>query len=148
MDRVTAYLSADVPASFVPTIMHGDYHMFNVMIAPEPPGRVVAIVDWETATIGDPLLDLVGFCELWGSAAPAPEWPGREELIARYRSRRSVEIPESLDYYSVLYNFRMSVLLEGIYQRSRHDPSRLDVAQMGETAMGFLERATAIVDAT
>jgi len=63
--RVTAWLEANLPGHFEPTIMHGDFHMLNALIAPDAPGRVVAILDWETATIGDPLLDLAGFCEVW-----------------------------------------------------------------------------------
>jgi aminoglycoside phosphotransferase (APT) family kinase protein len=76
--------------------MHGDFHMFNALIAAEPPGKVTAIIDWETATIGDPLLDLIGFCEIWGKATAGPGWPRRAELIARYREQRDLELPSDL----------------------------------------------------
>lgn len=141
LDRVTSFLSANIPSSYEPSLMHGDFHMFNALIAAEPPGKVTAIIDWETATIGDPLLDLIGFCEIWGKATSGPGWPRREELIARYRTQREIELPKDLSYYEVLYNFRMAVLLEGIYQRSLHDETRPDLVDVGDGAMGFLQRA-------
>jgi len=146
LERVTTFLSANIPDSYEPSLMHGDFHMFNALIAAEPPGRVTAILDWETATIGDPLLDLIGFCEIWGKATAGPGWPRRDELIARYQSRRSVEMPNDLSYYEVLYNFRMAVLLEGIYQRSLHDSTRPNLEDVGVGAMGFLTRALEVLD--
>ena len=146
LERVTAFLSENLPASFEPSLMHGDFHMFNALIAPEPPGNVTAIIDWETATIGDPLLDLIGFCEIWGKATSGPGWPRRAELIARYRNQRDLDLPDDLSYYEVLYNFRMAVLLEGIYQRSLHDATRPDLVDVGAGAMGFLERALEVLD--
>ena len=144
--RITDFLSANIPGSYKPTLMHGDFHMFNALVTATPPGRVAAILDWETATIGDPLLDLIGFCEIWGKATAAPGWPRRDELIARYQSCRSIEMPSDLAYYEVLYNFRMAVLLEGIYQRSLHDPSRPDLEDVGAGAMGFLIRALEVLE--
>ena len=145
LDRVTEFLSTNLPASFEPSLMHGDFHMFNALIAVEPPGRVTAILDWETATIGDPLLDLIGFCEIWGRATSGPGWPSRDRLIARYRERRDIELPADLSYYEVLYNFRMAVLLEGIFQRSLHDPTRPVLDDVGNGAMGFLDRALEVL---
>lgn len=145
LDRVTEFLSANLPDTFEPSLMHGDFHMFNALIAIEPPGQVTAILDWETATIGDPLLDLIGFCEIWGKATAGPGWPRRDSLIARYRERRDIELPEDLSYYEVLYNFRMAVLLEGIYQRSIHDPTRPELVDVGAGAMGFLNRALEVL---
>lgn len=143
--EITAFLSANIPTQFEPSLMHGDFHMFNALVAAEPPGVVTAILDWETATIGDPLLDLIGFCEIWGKATALPGWPGRDELLDRYRAQMDIEIPHDLSYYEVLYNFRMAVLLEGIYQRSLHDPTRPVLEDVGEGAMGFLARARAVV---
>lgn len=146
LDRVTLFLSANIPSSYEPSLMHGDFHMFNALIAAEPPGKVTAIIDWETATIGDPLLDLIGFCEIWGKATSGPGWPRRAELVARYRTQREIDLPEDLSYYEVLYNFRMAVLLEGIYQRSLHDETRPDLVDVGDGAMGFLQRALEVLD--
>ena len=146
LENITTFLSANIPDTYQPSLMHGDFHMFNALIAAQPPGRVTAILDWETATIGDPLLDLIGFCEIWGKATAAPGWPRRQELIAQYQSRRSIEMPSDLAYYEVLYNFRMAVLLEGIYQRSLHDSTRPNLEDVGAGAMGFLTRALEVLD--
>jgi aminoglycoside phosphotransferase (APT) family kinase protein len=145
LEAVTAWLGSHLPDDFAPTIMHGDYHMLNVLIAPEPPGRVVAILDWETATIGDPLLDLAGFCEVWCPVAGGPEWPSRTELLERYRVVRGLGALGDLTYYEVLYNFRLAVLLEGIFQRSLRDPTRPDQVDMGERVFHNVNRALALI---
>ncbi len=144
IDEVTSWLEKHLPSSFEPTIMHGDYHMLNLLIAPDAPPRMVAILDWETATIGDPLLDLAGFCEVWFTSAKEG-WPGREELIARYSEVRQLEVPPDLSYYEVLYNFRLAVLLEGVYQRSLVDPNREAQDALGERALFNLGRAQELV---
>lgn len=149
------WLQQNIPQRWTPAVMHGDYHMFNVLIEPDPPARVAAIVDWETATIGDPWLDFVGFCEAWQSmrtggdgGGGAAGWPSYGEMLEYYTSQRQLGQPSSgqssssqppstqeQQYYGVLYNFRMAVLLEGIYQRSLHDPNRPDQDMIGDRAL-------------
>lgn len=163
------WLQQNIPQRWSPAIMHGDYHMFNVLIEPDPPARVAAIVDWETATIGDPWLDFVGFCEAWqsmrtgggegggegegeggGEDGGADSWPSYGEMLEYYTSQRQPsqdqpsqdqpnqhQLPSDQEqqYYGVLYNFRMAVLLEGIYQRSLHDPNRPDQDMIGDRAL-------------
>jgi aminoglycoside phosphotransferase (APT) family kinase protein len=144
IEKVMAWLEAHLPEESTATIMHGDYHMLNVLIASEPPGRVVAILDWETATIGDPLLDLAGFLEVWIPVANVG-WPGRAELVERYRSVRGIGALGDLTYYEVLYNFRLAVLLEGIFTRSLRDPTRPDQDAMGERVLYNVDRALALI---
>lgn len=145
-DRIGSWLDAHRPTAIDGAIMHGDYHMMNVLIAPALPVRVAAILDWETATIGDPLLDLAGFCEIWTpNTPPVDGWPDRASIVDRYAARRGTSVPD-LGYHSVLYNFRMTVLLEGIYQRSLHDDTRPAMNAVGEQALRFLSRATELVD--
>jgi aminoglycoside phosphotransferase (APT) family kinase protein len=146
IEHVTTWLEANLPGHFDPTIMHGDYHMLNTLIAPDPPGRVVAILDWETATIGDPLLDLAGFCEVWGPATDQG-WPSIEELVERYRTTRGLTEIVDLTYYRVLYNFRLAVLLEGIHQRSLKDPTKKQLHDIGSHALIVLGRAIDLVTA-
>ena len=144
IDTVTGWLEGHLPGAFEPTIMHGDFHMLNVLIAPDPPGRVLAVLDWETATIGDPLLDLAGFCEVW-FASTKEGWPTREELVERYSSVRGLPVAPDLTYYEVLYNFRLAVLLEGVYQRSLVDPERPTSEMAGERALFNMARAADLV---
>jgi aminoglycoside phosphotransferase (APT) family kinase protein len=141
---VMLWLGEHRPATFEPTIMHGDYHVINALIAPDRPGRVVAILDWETATIGDPLLDLAGFCEIWSEIAGQAN-PTRAALVERYQAERGLGPIQEMTYYIVLYNFRLAVLLEGIYQRSLRDPSREPQHDIGRRALANVDRALAIV---
>jgi aminoglycoside phosphotransferase (APT) family kinase protein len=144
VDDIMVWLDAHQPRAFDVSIMHGDYHLLNLLIAPDAPGRVTAVLDWETATIGDPLLDLAGFCELWCSITGAG-WPDRTTLEHRYLQRRQIAALPDLSYYNVLYNFRLAVLLEGIYQRSLRDPERADRHDLGERVMWHVERGLAAI---
>jgi aminoglycoside phosphotransferase (APT) family kinase protein len=140
IDQVMAWLERNRPSGFEPSIMHGDFHMRNALIAVDPPGRVVAMLDWETATIGDPRFDLAGFCEVWCPVAD-DGWPARPALVERYRVARGLETIGDLTYYEVLYQFRIAILVEGIYQRSLRDPTRPDEHQMGERVLHSVARA-------
>jgi aminoglycoside phosphotransferase (APT) family kinase protein len=144
IDLVARWLEDNVPEGFTPTVMHGDFHMLNALIAPTPPGRVVAMVDWETATIGDPLLDLAGFCEIWCSVC-VEGWPTRANMIDHYCGIRGIDPVGDLTYYDVLYNFRLAVLLEGVYQRSLRDPSLPDQNDLGSRVLTNVARAADLV---
>jgi aminoglycoside phosphotransferase (APT) family kinase protein len=75
VERVAAWLDDNRPSSWRPGILHGDYHLSNVMIAPDGP-QVAAIVDWEMCTIGDPLLDLGTLLATWPIGPDAPATTG------------------------------------------------------------------------
>lgn len=145
---VGEWLDRHLPQQWSPTIMHADYHMLNVIIAPDPPARVAAIVDWETATIGDPLLDLAGLLEVWTRSNRGPGWPTRGEMIQRYTSQRSLGQVPDLRYYEVLYNFRLCVLLEGVYQRSLRDSIRGPNEMASTQALVNLTRAEELMTAS
>ncbi len=118
------FLDDHRPREWAPAIMHGDYHMANLLVAPDPPARVAAVCDWETATIGDPLLDLAAFVRFWTEQHPTGDgWPDDRALVERYAARSGRAIPD-LSYYSVLARFRLAVMMEGIYQRSLSDTTR------------------------
>jgi aminoglycoside phosphotransferase (APT) family kinase protein len=111
-----------------PAIIHGDYSPFNVMVADEPPVRLTAIIDWDTGTIGDPLLDVGHLLARWvepGEVGPlgnAPEPPGaptRRELAARYEDASGRDL-SALPYYEALSLFKLGAILEGTYARARN----------------------------
>jgi len=145
INRVMDWLDRNKPEIFEPTIMHGDFHMLNVLVGSDAPARVTAIVDWETATIGDPLLDLAGFTEIW-ILSTGEGWPTREQIIERYAATRGIAEIGDLTYYEVLYNFRLAVLLEGIYQRSLRDPNRPDQDLVGERVLFNVSRAIELIE--
>jgi aminoglycoside phosphotransferase (APT) family kinase protein len=140
---VGAWLSEHRPGEWAPGIMHGDYHAANVLVAPAPPARVAAILDWENCTIGDPLLDLAGFVHMARTAdRPAPA--DRAALIDRWQQASGRRAPE-LRYYTALYTFKLAVMLEGVYQRSLADPTRGNPGAMGETVLRLAREAEAAI---
>jgi aminoglycoside phosphotransferase (APT) family kinase protein len=130
VEEVRDWLADNLPASPESTIVHGDYRLGNVMVADEPPARLVAIFDWELSTIGDPLADVGYLTVTWAQAddpadttfarlSAATRKPGfmtREELTARYeeRSGRSVS---RLNWYQALAMWKAAVFMEGNFKR-------------------------------
>jgi aminoglycoside phosphotransferase (APT) family kinase protein len=126
LEEVAGWLAEHIPSSPPPTLVHGDYNLHNVGFAPSSPARLVAIYDWELATVGDPLTDVGWMIATWREADdPAsvlgdlamtaqPGFPTRAELAARYeeRSGRRFDNPT---FYRVLALFRLAVALEGLY---------------------------------
>jgi aminoglycoside phosphotransferase (APT) family kinase protein len=127
---VGEWLKAEVPESPPATIVHGDYRLGNTMLAAEPPARLIAILDWEMATIGDPLADL-GYLMMFWLQADDPSvgmydlqgvtrregFPTRQEMIALYeeRSGRSMR---ALTWYVTLALWKAIVFMEGNYKRA------------------------------
>jgi aminoglycoside phosphotransferase (APT) family kinase protein len=118
-----------VPASPGPTVVHGDYNLHNVAFAPDPPARLVAIYDWELATVGDPLCDVAWMLTMWPDRADEAGTllamagtvaqdglPSRGEVAALYaeRSGRSVA---SLGWYTVLALWRAAIGLETVLEQ-------------------------------
>ena len=142
---VAGWLSEHTPTDWTPGIMHGDYHAANVLVAPDPPARVAAILDWENCTIGDPLLDLAGFLHLTRTSERA-EWVDRAALVDQWERSSGRRAPD-LRYYTVLYTFKLAVMLEGVYQRSLADPTRGDPGAMGDTVLRLAREAAAAITA-
>ena len=129
LDRVTAWLGEHKPESPPATIVHGDYRLGNTMYAPGTPARLVAIFDWELATIGDPLAD-VGYLtatypepgddtmSLFNLAAVTTRegFPSRAELVERYEEESGRSMSE-LRWYQTLALWKSAVFLEGSYKR-------------------------------
>jgi aminoglycoside phosphotransferase (APT) family kinase protein len=124
------WLAANTPAMQSPTVIHGDYKLDNVMFAPTVPAELVAVVDWEQSTIGDPLVDLGWMVGLWvepgeratlagGSpfAADAAV-PTRRDLVDRYASTTGRD-PSNIVFYCALGLFKLACVMEGSYARYR-----------------------------
>ena len=139
--EVGAWLDEHRPApdAWTPALMHGDYHDANLLAAPVPPGRIAAVLDWENATIGDPLLDLAGFLRLLAKSERAA-WAPREELIACWEEHSGRAAPD-LRYYTVLSAFKLSVMLEGVYRRSLGDDTRGSADSLGAIALELMHEA-------
>ncbi len=153
VEEVGAWLKTNLPESPPSTIVHGDYRLGNTMFASGAPARLIAILDWEMATIGDPLAD-VGYMMIhWTqpgdetgrfnlqSVTTRPGFPGRHELIERYeeRSGRSMQ---ALSWYVALALWKAIVFMEGNYKRaiagSTDDPY---LKSFGEGVLELARRA-------
>jgi aminoglycoside phosphotransferase (APT) family kinase protein len=140
-----------------PTIVHGDYKMDNVMYAPGAPARLVAILDWEMSTIGDPLADLGWMVSFWREPndpvaidleergpTRLPGFQSRADLIARYEER-SGRVVGDLTFHTVLAVWKLAILLEGSY--ARHLAGLTDdpfFAQMEDGVPLLAQRALAL----
>ena len=153
VEEVGAWLSENIPESPPATIVHGDYRLGNTMFAADTPARLIAIFDWEMATIGDPLADVGYMLMHWtqpgdvlgkfnlNNVTLKPGFPMRAELTARYeeRSGRSVR---ALDWYVTLALWKAIVFMEGNYKRalagSTDDPY---LKSFGEGVVEIAQRA-------
>jgi aminoglycoside phosphotransferase (APT) family kinase protein len=129
LDAVASWLAGHKPGSGEATIVHGDYRLGNTMFATHPPARLVAIFDWELATIGDPLADVGYLVANWaqpgeddelmftlGGVTRQPGFHSREQLIAGYEERTGRSVSD-VRWYTVLALWKAAVFLEGSYKR-------------------------------
>jgi aminoglycoside phosphotransferase (APT) family kinase protein len=127
-DEVAAALERLRPENPEPAIVHGDFHADNSLIVFDEPARVSAILDWEMATIGDPMLDVAMLLAFWGDddrsetrAFPelqafsrADGAPTRDELAQRYAAATGRSV-ERLDFYMALVLWKLAAIIEGAY---------------------------------
>jgi len=124
VDPICAWLEANRPAAFRPGLLHGDYHLANVLYRPNAP-ELAAIVDWELASIGDPLLDLGWLTATWPDGAfaaivavtPWDGFPTVAELVDRYCAATGRSEADAR-WFGVLACFKLAVLLEGTHARA------------------------------
>ncbi|KKD07829.1 phosphotransferase family protein [Streptomyces sp. WM6386] len=123
-----AWLRAHRPLDYVPGLMHGDYQFANVMYRHSAPARLAAIVDWEMGTVGDPKLDLAWMLRGWPEDTNAPEaatasyvdltgMPSRDALVQHYSEVSGRQV-DDMDYYDVLAQWKLGVVLEQGFQRA------------------------------
>lgn len=124
IDPICSWLEANRPASFRIGLMHGDYHLANVLYRFDSPA-LAAIVDWELATLGDPLLDLGWLLATWPEPGQEPivgvtPWsgfPSAGELADRYLAATG-RTERDAHWFAVLACFKLGVLLEGTHARA------------------------------
>jgi aminoglycoside phosphotransferase (APT) family kinase protein len=125
VDRVAAWLDAHRPATFQPGIIHGDYHLANVLYRFDGP-KLAAIVDWELTTIGDPLLDLGWILATWPlegvqttstSVTPWDGFPKAAELVEHYAGQTTRDMT-AMSWYAVLACYKLGIILEGTHARA------------------------------
>jgi aminoglycoside phosphotransferase (APT) family kinase protein len=155
VDAVARWLQQNQPTDWQPGIMHGDYHAANVMFSPTGP-EVVAIVDWEMCTIGDPLLDLGWMLATWylpGSESvltnvlmDAGGLATPDELVERYARNTDRDL-SAIDWYTVLACFKLGIILEGSNARATVGLAPKEIGDRLHVAtVRLFERALALME--
>jgi len=127
-DEVGRRLAANIPEPLPPTVVHGDYRLGNMMVGPNEPARIIAVLDWEMGAIGDPRADvgylLSTYSEPNGRASALgttpvtaePGFPSRNELVERYVEQSGRDV-EPLPWFEALALWKATVFCEAIYGR-------------------------------
>ncbi len=129
LDQAGRWLATHMPAESGAAVIHNDFKYDNLLLDPRDLTQVVAVLDWEMATLGDPLMDLGTFLAYWVEAGDDPRWRAlgfgptavagslsRRQLAARYAERTAVELP-ALTFYFVFGLYKLAVILQQIYYR-------------------------------
>ena len=155
VERVAAWLERHCPAQGPAGILHGDYHLANVMYA-RTSARLVAIVDWEMSTIGDPLLDLGWLLATWPDAedvsvgaaslyVQAGGLPSRDELVRAFAEGCARPL-DALDWYVAMACFKLGIVLEGTHARAFAGKAPVAIGDMLHAiTLGLFRRAQRIV---
>lgn len=128
MDRLIAWLDANVPPDEEATIVHGDYRLGNLVFHPSEP-RVIAVLDWELATIGHPLADLAYNCLPWRLPTSSERGfadvdfasqgiPDEAAYLAAYSRRRGRADVPNWPFFLIFSMFRSAAILAGVYRRA------------------------------
>jgi aminoglycoside phosphotransferase (APT) family kinase protein len=160
MERLIAFLPETIPEQSRMSIVHGDYRIDNVMF--DGDGTLAAVLDWELATLGDPLADFSYLAMQWAMPAdggaglagldlPGLGIPTLNEIVARYSERSAVPVAAKLDWYFAYNLFRLAGIVQGIKRRvidgtaSHAEAAEMAkrVPMLAQAAWRFAERAGA-----
>ncbi len=159
-EAVMAWLAAKMPPeSARPAIIHNDFKLDNVVLDPADPLRIIGVLDWEMATLGDPLMDLACTLAYWVQADDPPELrhisamptirPGsltRAQAVEHY-ARLTGRVMDQMDFYYCFGLFRLVVIVQQIYYRYHHgqtqDPR---FAQLPAMVQALLAQAGRVIE--
>lgn len=158
LTRLAERLGARLPRGQRAAIVHGDYRLDNVVVNTGN-GRIRAVLDWEMATLGDPLADVASTLVWWDGIAgldspvaavpvDVPGYPGREHLVTAYARQSGLDLAE-LHWYLGFAFFKIAAIFEGIHYRSQQG---LTVGEgfdrLGAMVPPLVERGHAVLDGT
>jgi len=131
VEPLTGWLAEDIPESLQPTIIHNDFKLNNLILAPNDLTEVRAVLDWEMATIGDPLFDLAVSLSYWTepgdpeelkevmpTVTSTPGFMTRREFMDHYADKSGRDLSE-MHWYMVFGYFKLAAILQQIYARWR-----------------------------
>jgi len=153
IEEVGAWLEANRPQQARATIVHGDYKLDNVIFAPRSPATLVAVVDWEISTLGDPLADLGWLLYFWrdpgddsfglrvATVTDRDGFPHRREVLHRYVLEQD-GADRDIYWYMALAGWKIAIIMEGSYRRYLAGVTDHPAfAQLEEAVPGLARRA-------
>jgi aminoglycoside phosphotransferase (APT) family kinase protein len=157
MDSVIRWLTDHRPSSPAPTLVHNDYKLDNVMLSEGSAECIEAVLDWEMATVGDPLADLGLTLCYWAwveapqlrargvlSLTSQPGWYTRDQFVQRYAEGTGRDLSQ-IGYYEVLGIFKLAVILQQIFYRFRRGQTQDTRFQnFGDRVKGLVELADSL----
>ncbi|MCR8693242.1 MAG: phosphotransferase family protein [Rhodococcus sp. (in: high G+C Gram-positive bacteria)] len=157
--RVTEWLAARQPQDVAQTVIHGDFRLDNIVLDENDPLKPLAVLDWELATIGDPLMDLGSSLAYWVQAddddmllltkRQPSDLPGmltRQEIVEYYSERTGLPV-DGWGFYEVFGLFRLAVIAQQIYYRYHHGHTTNPAFKDFWIVVGYLEsRCSALID--
>ena len=154
IDELRDRLAAGLPETTRSTIVHGDYRLDNVILGPDD--RIRAVVDWEMATLGDPLTDIGMLMLYWdmlvtgqgmfGAVPEGAEFPPGRVLLEAYAAAGGAEL-DRLGWYLAFATFKLAVISEGIHYRFRAGQTvGAGFERIGEAVPLLVERGHAILN--
>ncbi len=155
--EVMSWLDAHQPDDVATCVIHNDFKIDNLVFSHDDPTRVVGVLDWEMATLGDPLMDLGGALAFWIQADDSDELkmtkrvptdlPGmitRDELVQAYCERMGFDLtPEQWRFYEVFGLFRNAVIAQQIYYRYFHGQTSNEMFALFGPGVQILDRRIA-----
>lgn len=159
MDKLIEWLVAHLPSDDSEAcLIHGDYRLDNLMLHAKE-NRIIAVLDWELSTLGNPLADLAYFCMglrlpktahsngLAGMDRKALGIPSEEDIVAQYCRLRGVEKIEHWHFYLAFSYFRLAAIAQGVYKRSLGgNASNKNAAMLGEMVQVLSSMAMALIE--
>lgn len=155
VEHLIEWLPQHFPRSGPATIVHGDFRIGNLMMHPKAP-QVIAVLDWELSTIGDPMADVAHFCVAWDSRPDeyggiagldlaALGLPERGEFLAWYAAAGG-RADAFAAFHRIFALFRFAVIFEGIAARAKHGNAASEgAAEVGRLSQNFARRAVEII---
>ena len=155
--ELAARLGESMPASPSSRITHGDYRLDNYVVDPGDPGRILAILDWELSTLGDPVADLAQTVLYWGdpdgpkvplipTITTEAGWPGPDRLLERYCAATGTD-PSHMPWYLAFATFKFAAIAQGVATRSlAGDMAGQDFGDIGPQIRDLVDHGHSILD--
>ncbi len=135
-EKVIAWLKANMPDDVKTCVIHNDYRFDNVVLNPDNPFEIIGVLDWEMATLGDPLMDLGNTLAYWVEADDDPQFQlmrrqpthlkgmlTRKEVVEYYLGKSGLSL-QNFDFYEVYGLFRLAAIIQQLYYRFYHGQTK------------------------